>query len=109
MVAVRPDGSHRRPPNRVDNGSRDLVKQRTVFDSLSIVRQLTAAGIDREHADAIADGIRQAAEHGDYVTPAALRAETASVVAAISAAETRMTWRMLGVGGIVIAAIRLLG
>ena len=29
-----------------------------MFDTLTIVRQLTEAGIDRDHADAIADGIR---------------------------------------------------
>lgn len=29
----------------------------------------TAAGIDRGHADALADAIRQAAEHGEHVTP----------------------------------------
>lgn len=65
-----------------------------MFDSLTIVRQLTEAGIDRAHADAIADGIRQAAEHGEHVTPEALRAEIAGVLTAISAAETRLTWRV---------------
>ena len=34
-----------------------------MFDSLTIARQLTDAGIDRGHADALADAIRQAAEH----------------------------------------------
>ena len=76
---------------------------------LTIVRQLTEAGIDRDHADAIADGIRQAAEHGEHVTPETLRAEIAGVLTAISAAETRLTWRMLAVAGLVIAALRLLG
>ena len=80
-----------------------------MFDSLSSVRQLTDAGIDRAHADAIADGIRQAADHGEHVTPEMLRAEIAGVLAAVSAAETRLTWRMLAVAGLVIAALRLLG
>ena len=40
-----------------------------MFDSLTIARQLTDAGIDRGHADALADAIRQAAEHGEHVTP----------------------------------------
>ena len=80
-----------------------------MFDSLSIVRQLTDAGIDRAHADAIADGIRQAADHGEHVTPEMLRAEIAGVLAAVSAAETRLTWRMPAVAGLVIAALRLLG
>jgi len=79
-----------------------------MFDTLTIVRQLTEAGIDRDHADAIADGIRQAAEHGEHVTPETLRAEIAGVLTAISAAETRLTWRMLAIAGLVIAALRLL-
>ena len=80
-----------------------------MFDSLTIARQLTDAGIERAQADAIADGIRQAAEHGEHVTPDQLNARIADVLAAISAAETRMTWRMLAVAGLVIAALRFLG
>lgn len=45
-----------------------------MFDSLAIIRQLTAAGIDRDHADAIADAVRQAADHGDYATADQFRA-----------------------------------
>jgi predicted transcriptional regulator len=80
-----------------------------VFDSLTVARRLTDAGIERAQADAIADGIRQAAEHGEHVTPDQLDARVADVSAAISAAETRMTWRMLAVAGLVIAAPRFLG
>lgn len=80
-----------------------------MFDSLTVARQLTDAGIERAQADAIADGIRQAAEHGEHVTPDQLDARIADVLTAISAAETRMTWRMLAVAGLVIAAPRFLG
>ena len=80
-----------------------------MFDSLTIARQLTDAGIDRDQAAAIADAVRQAAEHGEHVTPEKLRAEIAGVLSAISAAETRLTWRMLAIAGLVIAALRLLG
>ena len=80
-----------------------------MFDSLTIARQLTDAGVDRAQADVMADAIRQAAEHGEHVTPETLRAEIAGVLSAISAAETRLTWRMLAVGGLVIAAMRFLG
>lgn len=73
-----------------------------MFDSLSIVRQLTDAGIDREHADAIADAVRQAAEHGEHVTPDLLDARLAAM-------ETRLTWRIFAAAGLVVAAIRLLG
>ena len=62
----------------------------------------TEAGIDRAHADALADAIRQAAEHGEHVTPDMLDAR-------IATAETRLTWRMIAVAGLVVAALRLLG
>ena len=80
-----------------------------MFDSLTIARQLSDAGIERAQADAIVDGIRQAAEHGEHVTPDQLNPRIADVLAAISAAVTRMTWRMLAVAGLVIAALRFLG
>ena len=79
-----------------------------MFDPLTIARELTAAGIDRSQADAIADGIRRAAEHGEHVTPDPLNARIADVLTAVSAAETRMTWRMPAVAGLVIAAPRFL-
>ena len=81
-----------------------------MFDSLTIARQLTEAGIDRAHADALADAIRQAAEPGDHVTPERLDA-------ALAGLETRLTWRFAGamlaqtaaiVGG-TVALLRLLG
>ena len=71
-----------------------------MFDSLTVARQLTAAGIDRAQADAIADGIRQAAEHqpGDPATKAD-----------IAALETRLLKWMVGivltVAGIQTAAL----
>ena len=36
-----------------------------MFDSLTIARQLTEAGIERVQVDVLADAIRQAAEHGE--------------------------------------------
>ena len=76
-----------------------------MFDSLGVARQLTEAGIDRAQADAIADGIRQAGQaavHGEHVTPAQLDAGLAKL-------RADLTWRMLAVAGLVIAALRLLG
>ena len=67
------------------------------FDS----RQLTDAGINREHADAIAAGIREAAEHGEHVTPDQLETGLAKLRAGL-------TWRMLAVAGLIVAALRLL-
>ena len=80
-----------------------------MFDSLTIARQLTDAGIDRAHADAIADGIRHAAEHGDHVTPGQFNAGLADIRTEIAKLRADLTWRMLAVAGLVIAALRFLG
>ena len=98
-----------------------------MINALAIMRQLTDAGIDRAHADAITDAVRQAAEHGDHVTPDAftagvaeirteiaevrteMRTGLADVRTAISGVRADLTWRLLAVAGLVIAALRLLG
>ena len=84
------------------------------FDSLAVARRLTDAGIERAQADAIAAGICEAAEHRVRVTPDAFSVGLAELCTAIAdirgeihAAETRLTWRMLAVAGLVIAAVRL--
>ena len=41
--------------------NREATTVDPMFDSLTVARQLTAAGIDRGHAEALADAIRQAA------------------------------------------------
>ena len=41
---------------------------------------MTEAGIERAQADALADAIRQAAEHGDHVTAEQLRIEIRRVI-----------------------------
>ena len=93
------------------------------FDSLAVARQSTDAGIERAQADAIAAGIREAAEYGDHVTPDAFSAGLAELRTAIAdvrttiadvrgeihAAETRLTWRMLAAAGLIVAAMRLFG
>lgn len=53
-----------------------------MFDSPTISRQLTEAGIERSRADVLADAIRQAAEHGERVTPESLRAEVVKLYSA---------------------------
>lgn len=55
-----------------------------MFDSLSVARQLTEASIEGVQADVIADAIRQAAEHGEHVTPETLPAEVATLHGVIS-------------------------
>ena len=77
-----------------------------MFDTLAVARRLIDAGIDRDHAEALADAIREAAEHGDHVTPKFLRAE-------LSALETRLINWMVGTViaavGATIAILRLIG
>ena len=53
------EAGRRQKGNRVD----------LMFDSLTVARQLTEAGIERGQADVLADAIRQAAEHGEPETP----------------------------------------
>ena len=77
-----------------------------MFDTLAVARRLTDAGIHRDHADALAGAIREAAGHGHHVTPGLLRAE-------ISALETRLIKWMVGTviaaAGATVAILRLIG
>ena len=76
-----------------------------MFDSPAIARQSTAAGIDRAHADAIADAVRQAADHGDHVTADQFRA-------GLSGLGLRLIKWIIGTGvavtGAVVGLLRLL-
>ena len=60
-------------------------------------------------ADAITAAVREAADHGDHVTPDHFKVGLAELDARIANAETRLTWRMLGIAGLVVAVLRLLG
>ena len=80
-----------------------------MIDTYAIARRLTDSGLPTKQVDAITDALREAAEHGDHVTPEGLRAEVASL-------EARLTWRFAGamlaqtlaiLGG-VLAMLRLL-
>lgn len=84
-----------------------------MFDSLMIARQLTDAGIERGHADAMADAIRQAAEHGEHVTPETLHSELAGLESRLYRAMLvqagAIVGALVGIAGIVVGALRLLG
>ncbi len=77
-----------------------------MLDSLTVARQLTGAGMNRELAEATAKAIWDAAGHGDHVTPEFLRAELAAL-------ETRLIkWMVLTVIAAVdvtVAVLRLIG
>ena len=75
-----------------------------LFDSLTVTRRLTEAGTNRDQADALADAIRQAAEHGDHVTSETLRTELATLRADLYRAMLLQTVAIIGAG---IAVLRL--
>ena len=60
-----------------------------MLDTHAIARRLTDSGLPSKQVDAITDSLREAAEHGEHVTPEGLRAELASL-------EARLTWRFAG-------------
>ena len=79
-----------------------------MLDTHTTARNLTDAGLEPEQAGAITDAVRQAAEHGNHVTPDRLDARIAEVMAALAASETRTARWIVATGGAVIAATRLL-
>ena len=88
-----------------------MTNNASAFDTLQAARDLKAAGIESEQAEALASKRGEAADTGraDLVTKADL-------TAAIAALETRLTNRLYAAvfaaagiaAGIVIAAIKLL-
>ena len=79
-----------------------------MLDTHAIARELTAAGIEPDHADAITNAVRRAAEHdasGFDVNLVATKAD-------LTALELRLVKWMIGIvfagAGLVIAALRLL-
>ncbi len=79
------------------------------LDTLAIARTLTDAGADPKLADAITAAVREAADHGDHVTPDQLGKLEAQINTRIADAETRLTWRfagaMLAQTGVILAAV----
>ena len=80
-----------------------------MLDTLTIARNLVDAGADPKLADAMATALKDATEAGDHVTPDQFKAGLAELDARIANAETRLTWRILGIAGLVVAVLRLLG
>ena len=76
-----------------------------MFDSLTMARKLTDAGIERAQAEVLADGMRQAAEHGEHVTPDMQRVEVAALHGAIAELRADMYRAMLLQTGVTVGAI----
>ena len=79
----------------------------STFDTLTAARDLEAAGVERRRAEAIAEGMRQAA--GSSRDELATRADLADVRAEIARLETRLVkWGIdlaLAVAGVTTAAV----
>lgn len=80
-----------------------------MFDTHSIARSLSEADLTSAQVDAITEAVRQAADHGDHVTSEQFKSGLAELRTEIAGLRADLTWRMLAVAGLVIAALRLLG
>ncbi|MCY4120441.1 MAG: hypothetical protein OXG72_05910 [Acidobacteria bacterium] len=91
----------------------------TTFDTLTIARTLTEAGIEPAQANAITDAVRLAAEYGEHVTPEMLPAEIANVNTGIATVRqeiaqmgTSLSWRftmaLIAQTAIILGVLRLL-
>ena len=79
-----------------------------MLDTHEIARELTAAGIDPAHADAITNAVRRAAEHD----ASGIDVKTLATKADLAALELRLVKWLIGVAfagaGLTIAALRLI-
>ena len=75
----------------------------SIFDTLRYARRLREAGVAPEQAEAVADALA-----GEFVPNLVTKSDLG---AAISALETRLTWRLLGgvtvIVGLAVALIKL--
>ena len=79
-----------------------------MFDTHSIARTLSEADLTPAQVDAITEAVRPAADRGDHVTSDQFKAGVAELRTEIAGLRADLTWRMLAVAGLVIAALRLL-
>lgn len=80
------------------------------FDTLEAAKRLRDAGLTQEHAEAIASMGREAAQvdREELVTKADLHATKTGLEAQLAALEARLTWRMVGLAALIIAAVKLI-
>ena len=80
------------------------------FDTLEAARRLRDAGLKQEHAEAIASMGREAsqADRKELATKADLHATETGLEAKLAALEARLTWRMVGLAALIIAAVKLI-
>ncbi len=82
----------------------------TTFNPLATARELEAAGIERRQAEAIAEGMREAADAAAGADREALATKTdlAEVRADLAALEARLTRRLVGIAAAIVAAVKLI-
>ena len=80
------------------------------FDTLEAAKRLRDAGLKQEHAEAIASMGREAsqADREELATKADLHATETGLEAKLAALEARLTWRMVGLAALIIAAVKLI-
>ncbi len=76
------------------------------FDTLAAAKALEAAGMGKDHSEAIAAIARDAADAGsDNV---ATKADLAELKAELKADMVTLTWRMVGLAAVIVAAVKLI-
>ena len=68
----------------------------STFDALEASRKLQQAGIEQQHAEAIADQLRSAA--GADLNQLATKADVAAVKSDVAAVKSDVTWLRWGLG-----------
>ena len=79
----------------------------TTFNPLTAARELEAAGIERRQAEAIAEGMREAADAAAGADREALATKTdlAEVRADLASLEARLMWRLVGIAAANVAGV----
>ena len=80
------------------------------FDTLTAAQDLEATGIERRQAETIAEGMRRAvgADRGEFATKAGLDTAVPTLRPEFATLETRLTWKALGIAGLILAAVKLI-
>ena len=79
-----------------------------MFDTHSIARTPSEVDLTPAQVDAMTEAVRPAADHGYHVTSEQFKAGVAELRTELAGLRADLTWRMLAVAGLVIAALRLL-
>ena len=80
------------------------------FDALDATGMLREAGFEDRQAEAVADVMRRSVnvDRGVFATKADLDSLGARLNARLAALETRLTARMVAVGGLIVATVKSL-